>query len=77
MIVYENECPVVAETVVALLITGAEPDAPIVMVRVADPVPTAFLALMVTLDVPAAVSVPLMTPLLVITVRPAGRPVAL
>ena len=77
MIVYENECPAVAVTDLALLMTGTEIAALIVRVRVADPVPTAFLALMVTLEVPAAVGVPLMTPLLVFTVKPAGRPVAL
>jgi hypothetical protein len=49
-----------------------------VMVRVAEPVPSAFVALMMTLEVPATVGVPLMTPVLVFTpMRPAGRPVAL
>jgi hypothetical protein len=36
-----------------------------------------LLALMVTLDVPAVVGVPEITPVLVFTVRPGGRPVAL
>jgi hypothetical protein len=36
-----------------------------------------LLALMVTLDVPAVVGVPEITPVLVFTLRPAGSPVAL
>jgi len=36
-----------------------------------------LLALMVTLDVPAVVGVPEITPVLVFTLRPGGRPVAL
>jgi hypothetical protein len=36
-----------------------------------------LLALMVTLDVPAVVGVPEITPVLVLTLRPAGSPVAL
>ena len=77
VIVYENKLPFVAVTELALLITGAESDALTVRVRVAEPVPTAFVALMVTMKVPNTVGVPLTTPVLVFTDRPAGRPVAL
>jgi hypothetical protein len=49
----------------------------IVKVRVAVPVPPGLVALMVTLYIPAVVGVPEITPVLVFTVRPAGRPVAL
>ena len=48
-----------------------------VSVRVAVPVPVALVALSATLLVPAAVGVPVMAPLVVFIVRPAGRPVAL
>jgi len=48
----------------------------IVKVSVAVPVPLAFVALIVTLYVPAAVGVPEIKPVFVLTVRPAGRPVA-
>src|ERR1700730_11909359 len=53
------------------------PDAIIVKVNVAVPVPAAFVALNVTLDVPAVVGVPEMTPVAVLTESPAGNPVAL
>ena len=45
--------------------------------NVAVPVPVALVALNVTLDVPAAVGVPEMTPVAVLTESPAGNPVAL
>ena len=48
-----------------------------VKANVAEPVPFAFVALNVTLDVPAAVGVPEMTPVVVLTESPAGSPVAL
>jgi hypothetical protein len=47
-----------------------------VSVKVALPVPLAFFALSVTDDVPDAVGVPEINPLLVFTVSPAGNPVA-
>ncbi len=59
----------------ALLMTGA--GGLMVIVRVADPVPDTFVALMVTGVVPTALGVPLMTPVDVLTERPAGNPVAL
>jgi hypothetical protein len=48
-----------------------------VKVNVAVPVPPAFVALNVTLEVPTAVGVPEITPVLVLTDSPAGNPVAL
>ena len=60
----------------ALVMTGG---AAVLIVKdnVADPVPAALVALNVTLDVPAAVGVPEMTPVVVLTESPAGNPVAL
>ena len=49
----------------------------IVKVNVALPVPPELVALMVTLYVPAVVGVPEIKPVLVFTVKPDGRPVAL
>ena len=48
-----------------------------VMTKVAEPVPVILAALMLTLVVPVALGVPVMAPLLVLTLRPAGNPVAL
>src|SRR4051812_23380724 len=48
-----------------------------VRVRIALPVPPAFVAPIVTLLVPVAVGVPEITPVAEFTVSPAGRPVAL
>lgn len=48
-----------------------------VSVKVWVPVPPALAALKVTLDVPVAVGVPEITPVLVLTPKPVGRPVAL
>ena len=53
---------------------------PIVITRVAVAVlqvPAPFLAVIVTLVVPVAVGVPEITPVLVLTFRPPGSPVAL
>ena len=47
-----------------------------VKVSVLVPVPPALMAEIVTDLVPAAVGVPEMSPLVVFTLRPAGRPVA-
>ena len=60
--------------VVVLVITGFA--TAMVSVSVAFPVPPAFVALNVTVDVPAAVGVPEMRPVLVLTPRLAGNPVA-
>ena len=60
--------------VVALVMTGA--DTAIFSVKVALPVPLLFVALRVTVEVPAAVGVPVMEPLALFTARPAGKPVA-
>ena len=59
---------------VALEITGA--GTATVSVRVALPVPVLFVALSVMVEVPAAVGVPEMRPVLMFTLRPAGKPVA-
>ena len=66
--------PTVPFAVPALVITGAARLT--VSVRVALPVPVPLVALIVTLEVPAAVGVPETRPVLVFTVIPAGRPVA-
>jgi len=47
-----------------------------VSVSVAVPVPLAFVALSVTVDVPTVVGVPEINPLVVLTDKPAGSPVA-
>jgi hypothetical protein len=49
---------------------------PAVKTKVAEPVPFALVALSVTLEVPAAVGVPEITPVVVLTESPAGNPVA-
>ena len=66
--------PTVPLAEVALEITGAA--AEMVSVRVAVPVPVALVALSVTVDVPAALGVPEINPVLVLTDKPAGNPVA-
>ena len=69
--------PAVAQVGLSELIVGT---ALIVITSVALPVLQGLaplLALMVTLDVPAVVGVPEITPVLVFTIRPAGSPVAL
>ena len=48
-----------------------------VSVRVALPVPPALVAPSVTVEVPAAVGVPEISPVAVLTDKPAGKPVAL
>ena len=62
---------------VALVIEGGTGAAAIVSVNVAVPVPPAPVALNVTLYDPACVGVPVIAPVVVSTVRPVGRPVAL
>jgi hypothetical protein len=57
-------------------LTKVVPEPLTVSVKVALPVPLAFVALSVTDDVPAPVGVPEINPLLVFTVSPAGSPVA-
>lgn len=49
----------------------------IVKVNVAVPKPVTLIALIVTEEVAAVVGVPEITPVLVLTLRPAGNPVAL
>ena len=59
-----------------LVMTGAATAGFIVRIKVALPVPPALVALMVTLLVPAAVGVPVIAPVPVLMLKPAGRPVA-
>jgi hypothetical protein len=65
--------------VAALEITGAVTTgaAATVIVRAFVPEPVALVALRVTAEVAAVVGVPEITPLVALTVRPAGSPVAL
>lgn len=50
---------------------------PIVRTSVAEPTPPALDALIVMLEIPGAAGVPEITPVDVLTVNPAGKPVAL
>ena len=58
-----------------LLITGVGGFT--VRVSVAEPVPLAFVAPIVTVEVPTALGVPVMLPVNVLTVSPDGNPLAL
>lgn len=58
------------------MITGALAADETVKARVALPVPELFVALIETLKVPAAVGVPEIKPVEVLTLRAAGRPLA-
>ena len=71
-----NAEPTVPLAVNALVIAGGCCCA-IVRASVAVPVPAELVALSVTLKLPAAVGVPEITPVVVLTESPAGRPVAL
>ena len=71
---YEKALPTVPLALVVLVIAGAATAT--VTVRVAWPVPPAFVALNVTVEVPAAVGVPEISPEVLLTVSPAGNPVA-
>ena len=71
---YKNAVPTVPLAAVALEITGA--GTATVNARTALPVPALFVALRPTVDVPAAVGVPEMRPVLVLTFSPAGSPIA-
>src|ERR1051325_4003161 len=53
------------------------PEAVMLRASVAEPVPAELVALIETLKLPAAVGVPEMTPVVVLTDSPAGKPVAL
>ena len=68
--------PTVPGAVVALVMIGATPAAATVMVKVWVSLPVLLVALSVTTETPAAVGVPLMAPVRVLSVKPAGRPVA-
>ena len=71
---YENAIPTVPLAEVALVITGAA--LVIVRLRVALPVPPAFVALSVTMELPPAVGVPETNPVAVFTDKPVGKPEA-
>src|SRR5215471_10052013 len=60
-----------------LLVENRLLTAVVVKANVAEPVPSAFAALNATLNVPATVGVPEMTPVVGLTESPAGNPVAL
>ena len=60
-----------------LVMIGATPAAPTVIVSVALPVPVAFVAPSKTAVVPAVVGVPVMTPVAVTILRPGGSGLAL
>ena len=70
--------PTVPLVVVELVMTGAGLFVVglIVKVRVAVPVPPLLVARSVTLDVPSTMGVPEIKPVVVLTERPAGNPVA-
>jgi hypothetical protein len=72
-----NAAPTLPNAVVPLLITGTVVTELMVTVNVAELVPPTFAALMVTLLVPEVVGVPVIAPVLVFTLNPAGKPVAL
>jgi hypothetical protein len=71
---YENALPSVPLAVVALVITGG--GMAMVRVKVALPVPVLFVALSVTVELPTAVGVPEINPVVLLTESPAGKPVA-
>jgi hypothetical protein len=62
-------------TTVRFPVAGVAADT--VTIRLFVPDPPAFVALKVTVEVATAVGVPEITPLVALTVRPAGNPVAL
>jgi hypothetical protein len=71
--------PTVPLAVAALEITGAVTTgaAATVIVRILVAEPTELVALRVTVEIAAAVGIPEIVPLVALTVRPAGSPVAL
>jgi hypothetical protein len=80
VIVYEKGVFTTAPTSRALVICGVPPPPPplvfTVSVKVAVPVPDAFVALSDTVVVPAVVGVPLIAPVEALTDNPAGSPLA-
>ena len=70
-----NRNPTVALAVVALFMTGANPEAGVIeMLKVAFPVPPEFVAFTVTVEFPAVVGVPEIKPVAESTLKPAGKP---
>ena len=74
MIWYEKGLPMEPLAAVRLVITGAAEL--IVIVKFALPVPPELVALSITVEVPAAVGVPEISPVVPLTASPAGKPVA-
>jgi hypothetical protein len=69
--------PILAGGMEVFEITGAAPTVLMLMVIILFPVPPAFVAVTVGVNVPAVVGVPLITPVPVLTFKPGGSPVAL
>ena len=74
MIWYERVLPTVPLAAAGLVITGATEL--IARVRPALPEPPGLVALTITFDVPAAVGVPEISPVVPLTASPGGKPVA-
>jgi hypothetical protein len=71
-----NVVPTVPAALVGLVMMGVPDAEPTVIVRVAVPVPVAFVAPSSTAVVPPAVGVPVMTPVAATMLRPAGSGLA-
>ena len=76
VMVYEKATDMVAVSVVELVMTGGG-GLLTVSVNVAEPVPPALVALMLTLAAPADVGAPEITPVVALMDNPAGNPLAL
>ena len=74
MIWYEKVLPTAPLAVAKLVITGAAEL--IVTITPALPVPPELVALTVTVEVPTAVGVPEISPVVPLTASPGGKPVA-
>ena len=77
VMVYVNGTPIWARAILPLVTEGATAAAAIVIVSVFVLFPPAFVAVNVTVMLPAVVGVPLITPVVAFTINPAGRGVAL
>ena len=75
---YENEVPLVAVAVFALLMEGFDCVAGMatLMLSIFVPVPLGFVALRATVKVPITPGTPVMIPVVVSIARPVGSPVA-
>ena len=73
---------VAASVLVYILLSAVAPETvsvfwAMVITNVAFPEPPPLVAMMVTLNIPTTVGVPVISPVVVLTVKPAGKPVAL